>query len=412
VCLLSCWAAAAVACTARPAPTQRAVATGGIDVELRPDSRVVNARVLAGQTFASLLRGLRVADDDVVLAIRRASAVFDLRKVRAAQPIRLETTADGALRAFDYEIDRERVLRVRRDAADLTAEVATIPKTHQLVTLEGTIDFAQPSLVAAMDAAGGSIDLSIALADVFSGEIDFNTELQPADRFAVVVEKQYRAADGTFAGYGPILAARFENRGRRFEAVRFAPDGGDPGYYDERGVSVRRFFLRSPLEFDPVITSGFARSRLHPILQEYRAHLGVDYRAPQGAPVVAVADGVVVEAGTSGGAGRMVHLRHAGGYETEYLHLSAIAVRVGDRVRQGNLIGRVGSTGLATGPHLDYRVKRDGAFVNPVTAIRGMRPPEPIAPSAMPAFADARDTALAALDHPPAAAAPAPPLPH
>ena len=131
--------------------------------------------------------------------------------------------------------------------------------------------------------------------------------------------------------------------------MRFTPDGGSPGYYDEHGRSMRRFFLASPLKFQPVVTSGFSSARMHPVLREVRAHLGVDYRAPAGAPVVAVADGVVVSAAMSGGAGRMVHLRHANGFETEYLHLSVISVRAGARVRQGELIGRVGSTGLATG---------------------------------------------------------------
>ena len=180
-------------------------------------------------------------------------------------------------------------------------------------------------------------------------------------------------------------------------AVRYAPDGGSPGYYDEKGVSMKRFFLASPLKFQPVITSGFSTSRLHPVLREYRAHLGVDYRAPMGAPVVAVADGVVVSAGMSGGAGRMVHLRHSNGFETEYLHLSAIAVRAGSHVRQGDIVGRVGASGLATGPHLDYRVRRNGAFVNPVAAHRAMPPADPIPVAEMVAFAAARDRAFASL---------------
>jgi murein DD-endopeptidase MepM/ murein hydrolase activator NlpD len=194
-----------------------------------------------------------------------------------------------------------------------------------------------------------------------------------------------------FAGYGPILAAQFDNDGHRFRAVRFTPEGGEPGYFDEQGTSMRRFFLKSPLKFDPVITSNFSRSRLHPVLHEYRAHLGVDYRAPAGAPVVAVANGTVISAGLNGGAGRMVHLRHANGFETEYLHLSSIAVKNGGHVRQGDLIGRVGATGLATAPHLDYRVKRNGAFINPVAAHRAMPPAEPIPQPQMTAFSAERD---------------------
>src|SRR5205823_9029957 len=158
--------------------------------------------------------------------------------------------------------------------------------------------------------------------------------------------------------YGSILAAEFVNNGRRVRAVRFTPEHGAPGYFDERGGSMKRFFLASPLKFQPVVTSGFSRARMHPILREVRAHLGVDYKAPAGAPVVAVADGIVVFAGTNGGSGRMVHLRHGNAFETEYLHLSSIAVLARKRVRQGELIGRVGSTGLATGPPLGYRVNR------------------------------------------------------
>jgi murein DD-endopeptidase MepM/ murein hydrolase activator NlpD len=182
--------------------------------------------------------------------------------------------------------------------------------------------------------------------------------------------------------------------------VRFTPDGGSPGYYDDHGRSMKRFFLASPLKFNPVVTSAFSRARLHPVLREVRAHLGVDYRAPAGSPVVAVADGVVVSAGMSGGAGRRVHLRHANGFETEYLHLSAIAVAAGAHVRQGELVGRVGSSGLATGPHLDYRLKKNGAFINPVTAHRAMPPADPVPAAQMAAFEAARDRAIGALQTP------------
>jgi len=203
-----------------------------------------------------------------------------------------------------------------------------------------------------------------------------------------------------FAGYGPILAAEFDNAGRRYRAVRFAPPGGGPGYYDEHGVSMRRFFLHSPLKFEPVVTSGFSRARMHPILRELRPHLGVDYKAPIGAPVIAVADGVVVEAGMNGGAGRMVHLRHVNGFETEYLHLSTITVRAGTHVRQGDVIGRVGMSGLATGPHLDYRLKKNGAFINPLTAQRAMPPADPIPITQRAAFEDVRDRVFAQLASP------------
>jgi len=371
-------------------------ATAAHDIVLKRDTVVVSARVAAGATLASILRGQPIAAEDVASMLDRAAAVFDLRKVRAHQPFHLETSETGALRRFDYEIDGDRYLRVHRtDANAIEATVLPIPKTRSVAEVTGAIDRATPSLVAAMDAAGETIDLTLAMAEILGGEIDFSTELQPGDRFHVIVEKQYRE-DHAFAGYGPIGAVEFVNAGRRVRAVRFTPQDGQPGYYDDRGVSMKRFFLASPLKFQPVVTSGFSPHRFHPVLREYRAHLGVDYRAPAGAPVVAVADGLVVSAGVAGGSGRLVHLRHANGYESEYLHLSSIAVRAGSRVRQGELIGRVGSSGLATGPHLDYRLKRNGTFVNPVTAHRSMPPAEPVPASQIAAFEAGRDRAFAA----------------
>ena len=398
------------------------------DIELIRDFRVVAARVSARATLASVLRAHHVADGEIAAAVACAASVFDLRKVRTAQAYRIEQGTDGALRRFEYEIDGDRFLRVTREADRGTdghttlsarprgyvAEVVPIEKSGTVEIVRGTIDRGTPSLVAAMDAAGETVDLSLSLAEIFNGEIDFNVDIQKGDHFELLVEKQFRIAERpteeadrlgagapeekVFAGYGPILAAEFVNAGRTFRAVRFMPQGSTTAaYYDERGLSMRRFFLQSPLKFVPVISSGFSRSRFHPILREYRAHLGVDYKAPAGAPVVAVANGVVVEAGAKGGSGRMVHLRHANGFESEYLHLSAIAVRVGARVRQGALIGRVGATGLATGPHLDYRLKKNGVFINPVTARRSMPPGEPVPAAQMAAFGAARDRVLVAL---------------
>lgn len=369
------------------------------DIALQSDRQIVSARVAVGATLASLLHAQQVATDEVAELVARAGAVFDLRKVRANQPYRLERSSSGTVTTFEYEIDGDRFLRVARlEDEALEASVLPIPKTRKLSRVTGQIDRATSSLVAAMDAAGETIDLTLAMADVLGGEIDFSTEVQPGDRFDVAVEKQFREdEEGAFAGYGPIVAVEFVNAGRHVRAIRFTPDGGQPGYFDERGVSMKRFFLASPLKFNPVVTSAFSRSRLHPVLKRYRPHLGVDYRAPAGSPVVAVSDGVVVSAGMSGGAGRLVHLRHANGFESEYLHLSSIAVRAGARVQQGQLVGRVGSSGLATAAHLDYRLKKNGAFINPVTAHRSMPPAEPVPASQMAAFRDACDAALASL---------------
>ncbi len=370
------------------------------DVLLPSGVHPLAARVSSGATLASLLHAHHVAEEEASAIVSIAASVFDPRKLRADQPYRLASDDEGRVRSFEYEVDGDRVLHVRRAAVTdpaFTAEMRPIEKLRKPAVVRGAIDRDGPSLFAAMDAAGETIDLSLALADVYGGDIDFNTDLRPGDSFELLVEKQFRDSDGAFAGYGPIVAADFENAGRRLRAVRFTPAGGVPGYYDERGVSMRRFLLKSPLKFEPVVTSAFSRSRLHPILREVRAHLGVDYRAPMGAPVIAVSDGVVVEAGDAGAAGRMVHLRHANGFESEYLHLSAIAVRPGTRVRQGELIGRVGASGLATAPHLDYRLKRNGAFVDPTTVHRAMPPADPVPAAQMAAFAAARDAALTRL---------------
>ena len=323
--------AAFSACEKRNAPADnRPIGRGRAeDIALAADFTLVSARVVAGATLSTMLRAHNVAVADVQTSVQRAAAVFDVRKVRKDQLYRIEKRLDGTIRRFEYEIDADRFLRIARpDAApaELVATVLPIEKTRRVDVVRGRIDRETSSLVAAMDAAGETIDLTLALADIFSGDIDFNTDLQPGDHFELLVEKQYRdpasTGDGesneqVFAGYGAIVAAEFENDGHRFRAVRYTPDGGEPAYFDERGTSMRRFFLKSPLKFSPVVTSAFSRSRLHPVLNEYRAHLGVDYRAPAGSPVVAVANGTVVAAGTSGGSGRMVHLRHANGYETK-----------------------------------------------------------------------------------------------
>jgi murein DD-endopeptidase MepM/ murein hydrolase activator NlpD len=386
------------ACAPGPAPTDTAPRVAldhaAHDIVLQSEHIVVSARVTAGATLASLLRARSIAAADVGRMIERAAAVFDLRKVRVNQPYRVETNLTGIVTKFEYEIDGDRFLRLTRtDHNDLAAEVLPIAKTRSVEHVSGQIDRSASSLVSAVEVAGETVDLTLALADILGGEIDFSTELQPGDHFDVSVEKQFRD-DHEFAGYGPVLAVEFNNAGRRVRAVRFTPEGGTPGYFDERGTSMRRFFLASPLKFQPVITSGFSKSRMHPVLREYRAHLGVDYRATEGSPVVAVSDGIVLSAGMAGASGRLVRLRHANGFESEYLHLSAISVRAGERVQQGEVIGRVGSSGLATGPHLDYRLKKNGVFINPVTAHRAMPPADPVPPAQMAAFAAARDAAF------------------
>ncbi len=396
VLLAACACLAAFACAPADPTPPRAIHRP--DVFVPPDTAVIRDRVPPRATFAALLRDLELREDVVPTIIEKTKAVFDLRKLHAGNAFELVRTNDGLLRAFHYEIDTDRYLRLAatpgEEATTISAEIGLYDKQRIPVSMRGEISRDAPSLFAAMEQAGETPDLSIALADIFSGEIDFNTDLQPGDTFMLAFERVLR--EGQPVGYGPITVAEFNNEGRRHRAVLFTPPGGKPGYYDEQGRSVRRFFLASPLKFTPHVTSGFSRARFHPILKIYRPHLGIDYAAPMGAPVIAVANGQVIAAGFNGQGGRTVHVRHASGYETYYMHLSSIApgVRAGAHVSQGQLIGRVGMSGLATGPHLDYRIRKNGAFINPAIVKRTLPPGEPIPASAMAQFIAERDVAL------------------
>jgi murein DD-endopeptidase MepM/ murein hydrolase activator NlpD len=395
----------------QPAPTPVRHA----DIFLNPDTELIRGFVSRNTTLDGLLRSHGLAVPDVERVIAAVRITFDPRRFRASQPFVLERTTDGELRQFEYEVDTDHVLRVSHGSEhDVHAAIERIPKQRREVVAAGLISDVAPSLFQAMEGTGERPELSIALAEIFSGEIDFNTELQPGDRFGLAFEKFTREpgppderrgrlpdeAQGQQVTYGEIAAAEFHNEGRVLRAVRFTPPGGKPGYYDEKGRSLRRFFLRSPLKFEPRITSGFSRRRFHPVLHTYRAHLGVDYGAPTGAPVVAVAAGTVVSTSFDRANGRMVRLKHASGYETYYLHLSAFGrgIRSGARVSQGQVIGRVGATGLASGPHLDYRLRKNGTFVNPLVEHRRMPPGDPVPAAAMAAFTETRDLALQQLD--------------
>jgi murein DD-endopeptidase MepM/ murein hydrolase activator NlpD len=388
---------AAFCCGCRPAPAPVRSLVHRSDVLLPRETETIEAVVPPHATLESLLRQHQLRSDLVDRVIQAAGAVFNPRQLRAERPYRLVLSMDGFLREFEYQIDTDRFLRIVRrkgGAPDqLDASVLPYEKDTQLVAVHGAIDAGHVSLISAIEGAGENVQFAIALADIFSGEIDFQSDLQPGDTFAALFEKSTR--EGQFAGYGAILCARVTNDGRDHVALRWInPDTTRAGYYDENGRSLKRFMLKSPLKFDPRITSGFSRRRLHPLLGTYRAHLGIDYGAPIGAPVVAVANGVVLSAGWAGGGGNQIRIRHADGYESFYLHLSSFAVRTGARVAQGQLIGRVGSTGTATGPHLDYRLRKNGVFVNPLVEHRRLPPGEPIPRLQLASFASARDDLL------------------
>ena len=368
----------------------------GSDRLLPVEVETITARVPRNATLDSLLRQHELAVGLVEAAVKSAAGVFNPRNLRAERPYRLVRSFDGVLREFEYQIDADNFLRIfnpdHKRPGELEAAVVPIEKETEVTAISASIDDRTSSLIGALDAAGEKIQLALSLAEIFSGSIDFNSDLQPGDGFEVVFEKSIHA--GQFAGYGEILGARFVADGREHHAYRWTdPQTGRSSYYDENGRSLRRFFLKSPLRFEPRITSGFSLRRKHPVHGTYRPHLGVDYGAPQGAAVVAVAAGTVVSAGWAGGGGKQVRIRHTGGYESYYLHLSRFGkgIRAGAHVSQATVIGLVGSTGTATGPHLDYRLRKNGAFVNPRIEHGRLPPGDPIGASQLPAFHRHRD---------------------
>jgi murein DD-endopeptidase MepM/ murein hydrolase activator NlpD len=386
-----------LACAGAPEAPPAAPVRG--DVHLPRETESLGGRVPRGSTFPTLLSSLGLRANLVPAVVSLTRTVFDPRRLKAEHTYLLERTFDGLIRRFEYEIDEDRYLRIlgpsNRQPEDLTVELVPYRKELVQATTRGQITKAAPSLFEAMETAGEGPDLSLELADIFGGEIDFNSDVQAGDTFGLAYQRVYR--EGEFSSYGAVLAAEFSNDGRVRKAIRYTLPGAKPAYYDELGRSLKRLFLKSPLKFAAPVSSRFSKARMHPVLRIVRPHLGVDYRAPAGSAVVAVSNGVVVSAGWSGDAGRLVHLRHPGGYETFYMHLSSTAVRAGQRVGQGELIGRVGTTGLSTGPHLDYRIKKNGAYVNPLLLHRSLPPGDPVPAAQMAEFRQERDRLLALL---------------
>jgi murein DD-endopeptidase MepM/ murein hydrolase activator NlpD len=326
--------------------------------------------------------------------VETARPLHDLARISVGHPFSLVVGQDGFLSNFSYAIDELRTLRVTRNGDGLEAEVTTRSYDQRTEVVQGVIT---SSLFAAVNDAGEEDQLALDLADIFAWDVDFHTELQKGDSFKVAVEKMY--LDGRLSRYGRILSAELVQGDRTLRAVRFDGETSH-GYYSPDGKPLRKAFLRSPLKFSR-ISSGFTQSRFHPILKTMRPHYGVDYAAPIGTPVMASGDGVVILAGWDGGYGKTVKIRHPNGYQTLYGHLSRINVKVGQRVSQEQYIGAVGMTGLATGPHLDYRMIKGGVFMNPLKIQSPRAEPVPRAERA--AFEATRDRVLALLDRAPAA---------
>jgi murein DD-endopeptidase MepM/ murein hydrolase activator NlpD len=355
--------------------------------------RVVTGRIQRGSTLAGALRKQGVSAQLTDKIARAMRPVFDFRYAHAGDSFALVRNGGGKLLSFEFQQGRRDIYRLRPgEGEDLVATHEEVPLERRVIRLSGKV---HRSLFETMVALGEGPDLVHDFADIFAWDIDFSRQTLPGDRFRAVFEKFYDR-DG-FVRYGKVLAAQYTTGNNTFVAVYFEDDDGYGDYYRPDGSSVRRTFLRAPVRYTR-ISSRYSKSRFHPVLKVRRPHEGIDYAAPTGTPVWAVADGVVIFRGWSGGFGRLVKIRHPNGYVSYYGHLSRYAngVDKGARVRQKQVVGYVGTTGLTTGPHLDYRLKTNGRFVDPLR-VRFPRG-QPVYAKNRERFVAARDSLLRELD--------------
>lgn len=343
---------------------------------LPADRLVVPLDLREGAFFGPLVEAWGIPSTVVHAA---ALPHHDLARIRSNADLAVVLEDGEALPvAIRYAVDEDHNLLVRRDGASWTAQIDAVPYVVREASF--ALDIRSSLWEAGLSAGLRPTDL-VRLAQIYEYEVDFNTEIQAGARVGIV--GQVLSTEGRPDKLGTIFAVRLVNGGRSLDMIRFPTPEGEEQWYHPDGTSAVRAFLRSPLEFSRV-TSGFNPKRFHPILKERRPHNGTDFGAPSGTPVRSVADGVVSYAGSSGGHGNFVKLQHADGYETSYSHLSSIAVRRGERVKQGALVGRVGTTGLSTGPHLHFQMWKHGRFVDPMREVP--KPTRPLDPARRPAF--------------------------
>jgi len=329
-------------------------------VEL-PDIQIVKGPVKKGDTISSLLNNYLPLK--TIYALDRQSAdIFSLRRINRGHRYKI-ILQEGNLTGFEYEIDKENKLVIQKGNQGFSINQMPIDYDVNLEVVIATIDY---SLFEAVRKSGERSELAWKLSDIFAWDIDFIRDIQPGDRFKVLVEKRYW--EGKLAGYGKIQAAVFINKGNRFDAFLHKDANGVSGYYDGKGNSLQKAFLKAPLAFSR-ISSKFTTKRMHPILKKVRYHPGVDYAAPMGTPIKTVGDGVITRIGYSKTMGNHVIIRHCNGYVTRYYHMSKFAkgMKKNKKVLQGEIIGHVGMTGLATGPHLCFGIKKNGKLLNPLT---------------------------------------------
>jgi len=320
---------------------------------------VIEGAIRPGDTITNLLSAY-FSPREIHDLGQQSRGVFPLSNICAGQPYKLCLT-DGSFEQFEYDIDRDDQLIIRHTEEGFDVERVAIDYTVETGLIQGTIT---SSLFEAVADIGESAELAMTLADIFAWDVNFILDIRAGDSFKALVEKRYR--EGQPAGYGRILAAEFTNQGEAFRAFLFK-DGDNPAsYYDANGNSLRKAFLKAPLSFSR-ISSGFTLKRFHPISKTWKAHPAIDYAAPTGTPIKAVGDATITKIGYTKYNGNFIKLRHTNSYETLYLHMSRFAkgMKQGKKVSQGTVIGYVGSTGLATGPHLCFRMFQNGTPVNP-----------------------------------------------
>jgi len=342
----------------------------------------ITGTIQKGETLFDIFKRSELDLKELSLLKDSVAGVHRLGNLLPGQPYKIIVDGEKRITAFVYWINDDAFVNVTRGSSGFQAERVTLEYEKRPLCVAGVIE---DNLITAIGEGRESLLLALNLSDIFAWDIDFNTDLRKGDSYRVIVEGLFR--DGEFRKYGDILVAEFFNDGKAFRAYRFEING-KAGYYDAGGSSMRKQFLKAPLSFRH-ISSGFSRSRMHPILKIRRPHQGLDYVAPAGTPVSATADGKVTFAGQKGQYGRLVVIRHRNGYQTSYGHLSRIKTRNGANVAQGQVIGYVGSSGMSTGPHLHFELRKNSSPVNPRKADipRG----EPIPKEWMSAFTSHRD---------------------
>lgn len=319
-------------------------------------------RIGRGDTLSSLLARLGVNAGDTRDFLAAARESKSLARLVPGRSVLARVTASGQLMLFRYLASDEQLVTVSRADGAFKARQSGVTLESRMIMRSGKI---QGSLFGATDAADVPDRIASEMAEAFSGDIDFHKDLRRGDHFSVVYEAFY--FEGQLVRTGRLLAAEFVNQDKPHQAIYFKDAQGRDGYYTPDGQNMKRAFLKSPMPFTRV-SSGFSNARYHPVLQEWRAHKGIDYAAPTGTPVRAVADAVVDFVGKQGGYGNLILLKHQGNYSTAYGHLSRFGkgVKRGSRIGQGQVIGYVGATGLATGPHLHYEFRVAGVQKNPL----------------------------------------------